>query len=190
MEFAPSLTGMVHSPIDTLNYKYLLVDRVGGCSTREFWTLQGNSLVFILDSPFSCFWDEVLVPWEHYVPIRSDLSDAREKVDFFRKFDYKALKIVRNMQLLFREVFDFEYQLWYLHSILLELGRLEVEDEADLTLNEEREFNQKPGEVEQKQGGENFYRSNDHMQRKEPGEKLENKSSVVDVEGTKSENKS
>ena len=123
MEYAPTFLGPTMSPLDAMQYKYLLVDRSGGCSTREFWTLQSNSLIFLLDSPLACWWDEVLVPWEHYVPLKSDFSDVYEKLEYFKKFDTQALAIVRNMQIQFRELMDQEYQIWFLHTMLLELAR-------------------------------------------------------------------
>ena len=57
------------------DYKYL-VDCAGvGYSGRLRWLLATGRPVFIVERPFVEHWHEMMIPWEHYVPVKEDLSD-------------------------------------------------------------------------------------------------------------------
>lgn len=84
-------------------YKYQLnVD--GTVAAYRFpYLLAGNSLVLKQDSPFYEHFYSKLEPWTHYVPLKRDLSDVVEKVQWAREHDEEAQVIVRNAQQFVRE---------------------------------------------------------------------------------------
>lgn len=40
-----------------------------------YWRMASGTVVFKIDSPWTCSLIEKMVPWEHYIPIKQDLSD-------------------------------------------------------------------------------------------------------------------
>src|SRR5690606_24236830 len=48
------------------------------------------------------WWYHRLVPWEHFVPVRADMSDLAEKIDWVRSNDQEAEAIARRGQALAR----------------------------------------------------------------------------------------
>jgi hypothetical protein len=48
------------------------------------------------------WWYDRLVPWEHFVPVASDMSDFAEKIDWVRSHDREAAEIARRGQALVR----------------------------------------------------------------------------------------
>lgn len=51
------------------------------------YLLAGDSLVLKQDSIYYEHFYNELRPWEHYVPIRADLGDLREKIQWAREHD-------------------------------------------------------------------------------------------------------
>ena len=51
------------------------------------YLLAGDSLVLKQDSPFYEHFYSKLEPWKHYVPLKRDLSDVVEKVQWARDHD-------------------------------------------------------------------------------------------------------
>lgn len=52
--------------------------------------MSGGSLVFKQDSGYYEHFYRKLVPWEHYVPVRSDIADLVERVEWARREDRRA----------------------------------------------------------------------------------------------------
>ena len=77
----------------TLQYKYQLnVD--GTVAAYRFpYLLAGNSLVLKQDSPFYEHFYSKLEPWTHYVPLKRDLSDVVEKVQWAREHDEEVSRL-------------------------------------------------------------------------------------------------
>lgn len=50
------------------------------------------------------WWYHRLVPWEHFVPVRADMSDLAEKIDWVRSNDQEAEAIARRGQALARSM--------------------------------------------------------------------------------------
>jgi len=51
-----------------------------GFSERYASQLLNNQLVFKVDTPFFNFYSRFFLPYEHYVPVRYDLSDLKDKI--------------------------------------------------------------------------------------------------------------
>ncbi len=52
-----------------------------------------NSLVFHVGSDWLEFFYDELLPWVHYIPVKPDLSDARELLEFAIENDQIAKEI-------------------------------------------------------------------------------------------------
>jgi hypothetical protein len=60
------------------------------------YLLAGGSLVFKQDSPYVEHFYGSLREWEHYIPVRSDLGDLLEKIDWARTHDAEARAVAAN----------------------------------------------------------------------------------------------
>ena len=71
----------------------------GGGGTT--WTgtikkLANPGLLFHHMTPTKDWFHDLLVPWEHYVPVKADLSDLRQIYDWAKSHLYKAKQIAKN----------------------------------------------------------------------------------------------
>lgn len=77
--------GYISEPIPMNNwgsYRYT-VDLDGfGPSWKLFPCLAQGMVVFKVESNFNLFFSSFLRPFEHYIPVRADLSDLQEKIDW------------------------------------------------------------------------------------------------------------
>ena len=73
---------------ELLRYKYLLVMEGHDVATSLKWMLYSNSVVF-MSQPTICTYamEELLVPWTHYIPVKADLSDLPDKLEWARNND-------------------------------------------------------------------------------------------------------
>lgn len=62
------------------------------------YLLASNSLVLKQDSDYYEWFYHELQPWVHYVPVKRDLSDLIEKINWAKANDQKAFEIVKNAQ--------------------------------------------------------------------------------------------
>ncbi len=76
---------------DHLKYKYLVDVDGNSCSfERYFWLLLSNSLVLKQVSPNVQWYYGALEPYQHFVPVKGDLSDLLEKIEWAKTHDEEA----------------------------------------------------------------------------------------------------
>ena len=80
-----------------LKYKYLLSIEGNDVATGLKWMLASNSVV-LMPKPtvVSWFMEDHLVPYKHYVPIKSDFSDLLEVYNWCESNNDKCKKIIQN----------------------------------------------------------------------------------------------
>lgn len=76
-------------------YKYLINLRGVAASFRLKHLFLCNSVVLNVESTMVEFFYHSLKPWVHYVPIRSDLSDLLDKINFLKENDQLAREIAQ-----------------------------------------------------------------------------------------------
>jgi hypothetical protein len=87
-EYVPSMErfyGASVAPIDFMGYRYLIdIDGWANAYAGFFQKLLTGSTVLKVASPrrYRQWYYDRLQPWEHYVPVASDLSDLESAVDF------------------------------------------------------------------------------------------------------------
>ncbi|CAD7974641.1 unnamed protein product [Amoebophrya sp. A25] len=110
--------------IDQLRFKYNFNDNV---STRDVWCLLAGQVLFRAQFRYDSAVDNVHLfrPYEHWIPLRRDLKDFPEKLAFIVKHDDWARLIGERARDRAREIFNLETNYWYLHTLLLKLGRLQ-----------------------------------------------------------------
>jgi hypothetical protein len=102
---------------EQIKYKYII--NIDGHSNpnRTSYLLQINSLIMIVESKYVvgniCWYTNILKPYEHYIPIKYDLSDLEEKILWCRNNDEKCKQIVQNANKLYNKYFSKENILLY-----------------------------------------------------------------------------
>lgn len=82
-----------------LQFKYLPVLDGHMCTYPGYqWRLLSNSAAFKQDSDQEQWFYSALKPYVHYIPIKNDMSDLLEKVEWARAHDAEVQQIVKNAQ--------------------------------------------------------------------------------------------
>jgi hypothetical protein len=71
-------------------WKYLIDFEGAGYSGRAKILLHSPRIVFFVDRPYQEFWQKNLIPWQHYVPVKRDLSDLEK--------NYSEIESNKNLQ--------------------------------------------------------------------------------------------
>jgi glycosyltransferase involved in cell wall biosynthesis len=75
----------------------ILIDIEGrGFSARTKFLLWSHRPLIIVDRPHNEYFFEYLKEWEHFIPVRRDLSDLVEKTNWILNNYDKALEIAEN----------------------------------------------------------------------------------------------
>jgi len=107
---------------DFFTYKYLLVIDGISIASNHQWVFGTGSVPILVTHPRNNWWfKKYLIPMENYVPIKYDLSDLEEKLQWLIEHDDKAQKIAENALNLANSIFTPDFQKKY---IMDEIGRI------------------------------------------------------------------
>ena len=82
---------------EMLEYKYQIdIDGEVNAWSGLWWKLYSNSVVFKVDSHYEQWYYKDMKEWEHYIPIKPDLSDIEEKYRWALENDEKCKQIAEN----------------------------------------------------------------------------------------------
>lgn len=88
---------------EMLKYKYhILIDGNDWCSALP-WILLHDCVAFMPETTYESIFTINLVPWKHFVPIRSDFEDLEEKIKYIINNDILAKKISYNSTLYMKQ---------------------------------------------------------------------------------------
>ncbi|KAJ7751902.1 glycosyl transferase family 90-domain-containing protein [Mycena maculata] len=119
-----NVTGEAAPREDAYGYKYLMDVDGESFSGRFLGLLRSGSLVFKA-TLFSEFFNDWLLPYEHYVPVKPDLSDLTAQVNWAIQNPEEARLIQqRGMEMAKRVMTDDQNDCYYL-AVLLEWARLQ-----------------------------------------------------------------
>jgi hypothetical protein len=109
---------------DHLRYKYLVDVDGNSCSyERYFWLLLSNSLVIKQATPNIQWYYGGLEPYKHYLPVKEDLSDLLEQIEWARQHDDEARAMALRASQFVEENLSSEDILVYLYHLLQEYAR-------------------------------------------------------------------
>lgn len=77
-------------------YKYIINVDGHVKAFRLSSELNSGSVILLVDSKWKLWYSDMLIPYEHYVPVKSDMTDLIEKVKWCRKNDSTCKEIVQN----------------------------------------------------------------------------------------------
>lgn len=118
-EIPPALFAPRCDPSLAFRYKYLLIVDGNCIASNHQWTFGTGAVPILITHPDNRFWfQRYLTPWVHYVPIRYDLSDLRETLDWLVTHDAEAKQIAEAATQLAERIFSPEGQRAYLDDAL------------------------------------------------------------------------
>lgn len=95
------------------NYKYVINVEGNIAAFRLTLELSFNSVILLVSSNFSLWYQPLLQPWVHYVPVKADLSDLMDKIAWCKSNDSKCKEIASNALSFYNtymnETFIYEY---------------------------------------------------------------------------------
>ena len=95
-----------------LTYKYLLSIEGYDVATNTKWIMASNSLCFMRKPRYETwFMEGKLIPDYHYVLLKDDYSDFKEKVEFYEKNPQEAEQIIRQAREWVEQFYDDEREL-------------------------------------------------------------------------------
>lgn len=68
-----------------------------------------GSVILKVASKYTLWLDEFLRPWDHYVPVRADLSNLVERIEWLRKDEARARRIAENALEVYRRIMTPEF---------------------------------------------------------------------------------
>jgi hypothetical protein len=113
------LMGNTLSVEQQLEYKYqILIDGNSCAYSRAYWQLFSNALMFKIDSNNVQWYYKDLRPYIHYVPVKEDLSDLGDQIEWAKEHDEEAQAIVRRANVFAKEHLTQKAVYSYLGSLL------------------------------------------------------------------------
>ncbi|KAJ8246691.1 hypothetical protein GJAV_G00254330 [Gymnothorax javanicus] len=110
--------------VEHCRYKYLFNFRGVAASFRLKHLFLCGSLVFHVGDEWLEFFYPQLRPWVHYIPVRQDLFDLRELLQFVKENDDVAQEVARRGQDFIMEHLRMEDVSCYWEKLLTDFGRL------------------------------------------------------------------
>ncbi|KAM4602276.1 protein O-glucosyltransferase 1 [Polymixia lowei] len=110
--------------VDHCKYKYLFNFRGVAASFRLKHLFLCGSLVFHVGEEWQEFFYPQLRPWVHYIPVKQDLSDVRELLQFVKENDAVAQEIAQRGQKFILDHLRMEDVSCYWERLLAEFSRL------------------------------------------------------------------
>jgi len=108
--------------VDQLKYKYLINIDGHAFTNRFSYLLQSGCLILNVETKYVIgnqrWFDHLLIPGIHYIPIKYDLSDLEEKIIWCRNNDSKCKEIVENAKKLYDEYFSKDGIMKYCSNVL------------------------------------------------------------------------
>ncbi|KAF8169044.1 glycosyl transferase family 90-domain-containing protein [Mycena galopus ATCC 62051] len=129
-----NITGEGAPREDVYRYKYVLDVDGNSFSGRYLGLLRSGSLVFKKEANdteraqsaiFAEYFDDWLRPFEHYIPVRADLADLVERIEWARAHDAEAQRIQRAGREFAERVLTDGQNDCYWFLVLLEWARLQ-----------------------------------------------------------------
>ena len=79
-----------------LGYSYFIDLQASGWSPRVKYFLQSRRLTFLQERFHKAYYEKDLIPMEHYIPIKKDLSDLVDKINWANSNPKEVKQIVEN----------------------------------------------------------------------------------------------
>ena len=109
------------TPDKLVKFKYIIHICGHVSAYRLSFELSLGSVILLVDSEWRLWFQHLLIPYVHYVPVKSDLSDIYEQIKWCKDNDDKCSEIVNNARLFYETYLNKESILTYLQNLLFAL---------------------------------------------------------------------
>ncbi len=110
------------TPSEQMLNKYIFIIDGNCIASNHMWVFGSGSVPIMISHPENMFWfKKYLKPMVNYVPVKYDLSDLREKLDWLTANDAAAKEIANAAKVLADEIFSPSFQRRYIDE---ELARI------------------------------------------------------------------
>ena len=109
------------TPSQQTSYKYLIHLDGHASAFRLSFEMSYGCCILKTESKYKLWFSDMLKPYEHYVPIKEDLSDLYKQIDWCRKNDKKCKMMGENCQKFYKMYLEEDGIYDYLEKLLNEL---------------------------------------------------------------------
>lgn len=122
------LLGDPVSPLDSLQYKYLIDIDGNSCAySRYYWSLLSNSVIFKQVTDNIQWYYGGLKPYRHYIPVASDFENLIAQMEWAQRNDKECKRIAQRATDFILEEVNEEKIYLYLYAVLLKYADLQNE---------------------------------------------------------------
>ena len=100
------------------NYKYLICVDGHVSAFRLTRNLKSGSVVLLVESEWDLWYFHKLKAWEHYIPVKKDLSDLIDKIKWCKKNDDKVYDITTRAAKFINDIMSVETHFKHVNNIL------------------------------------------------------------------------
>jgi hypothetical protein len=105
-------------------YKYIVNVQGHVASYRLSRELESGSCILLVESQYKLWYSQMLIPYTHYVPVKSDLSDLFTQIEWCKSHDTECEKIAENALVFSKTYLTKDGILDYLQNTLFTLKKV------------------------------------------------------------------
>ena len=109
--------------VEQSKYKYIINIDGHVSAFRLSLELSMGSVVLLVNSPWKMWYSDMLIPGTHYIPIKSDLSDLIEQIQWCRSNDAQCQQIAENAKMFYETYLQKDGILDYMQKTLVNLKK-------------------------------------------------------------------
>lgn len=133
------------SPQEQSKYKYIVHVEGNVSAFRLSLELSMNSVILLVDSQWKIWYSHMLEPYKHYIPIKADLSDLIEKIEWCRNNDSECEQIAKNAKIFYTTYLNknaiFDYTQKLIINIKEKIGIYMYNEISPINLQIQQELN-------------------------------------------------
>ena len=107
-------------------YKYIIYIEGNSAAYRLSYMLSKNSVILKVESKYKLWFEHLLIAYEHYVPIKEDLSDLADVIKWCKLNDKKCKKIASNANAFCKKHFNRDYIYDYMQNIFINISNRQI----------------------------------------------------------------
>lgn len=111
------------TPEEQAKFKYIVNIDGHVSAFRLSLELSMGCVILLVNSPYSMWYRKLLQPWVHYVPVKENLSDLLERVEWCQNNDSKCKEIATNALNFYKKYLQKDGALDYMQKILFDIKK-------------------------------------------------------------------
>jgi hypothetical protein len=120
------------SPEEQSNYKYIIHIEGHVSAFRLSLELNMNSVILMVESKWQLWYSNLLKPYIHYIPVKSDLSDIYDKIKWCKNNDDKCIEIIKNCKNFYDTFLSKKSVLNYFQKVFIEINKISLNKKINI----------------------------------------------------------